>query len=191
MRVVVTGSQRWPVQGVADALRPAFEVATALPAAAVRTAGDVLVVVDASAREAADIVLQAAPTLPILWLVDGASPALPARNAPQGLLGLNADAPRLVAAIHAVAAGLHVFDDPAALPGSGAASAELSEPLTQRELQVFELMAKGLANREIGLALGVSSHTAKFHVAQILAKTGAATRTEAVRQGLRLGLIGL
>jgi DNA-binding NarL/FixJ family response regulator len=56
---------------------------------------------------------------------------------------------------------------------------------------VFELLAKGLANRDIALALGISSHTAKFHVAQILEKTGAATRTEAVRQGLRLGWIGL
>ena len=67
----------------------------------------------------------------------------------------------------------------------------LREPLTARELEVYELMAKGLGNRDIGAALGISAHTAKFHVAQILEKTGSATRTEAVRQGLRWGLIGL
>ena len=55
----------------------------------------------------------------------------------------------------------------------------------------FELLAKGLGNRDIATALGITHHTAKFHVAQILEKTGSATRTEAVRQGFRLGLIGL
>jgi DNA-binding CsgD family transcriptional regulator len=65
------------------------------------------------------------------------------------------------------------------------------EPLTPRELEVFELMAKGLSNREIGGVLGISAHTAKYHVAQILAKVGAATRAEAVHAGLRFGLIGL
>jgi DNA-binding CsgD family transcriptional regulator len=39
--------------------------------------------------------------------------------------------------------------------------------------------------------LGISAHTAKYHVAQILAKVGAATRAEAVREGLRHGWIGL
>jgi DNA-binding NarL/FixJ family response regulator len=87
-----------------------------------------------------------------------------------------------------------------AAPGVGAAgparrllrpAEDLQDPLTPRELEVFELMAKGLGNRDIALALGISSHTAKFHVAQILDKTGSATRTEAVRQGLQAGWIGL
>lgn len=65
------------------------------------------------------------------------------------------------------------------------------EPLTPRELEVFELLAKGLSNRDIGGVLGISAHTAKYHVAQILAKVGAATRAEAVHAGLRCGLIGL
>jgi len=74
---------------------------------------------------------------------------------------------------------------------AAATTQELREPLTARELEVFELLAKGLGNRDIASALGISRHTAKFHVAQILEKTGAATRTEAVRQGLRMGLVGL
>lgn len=69
--------------------------------------------------------------------------------------------------------------------------AEATEPLTTRELEVYELIAKGLSNRDIASVLGISAHTAKFHVAQILAKVGAATRAEAVALGLRLGLIGL
>ena len=56
---------------------------------------------------------------------------------------------------------------------------------------MFELIAKGLGNREIATALGISRHTVKFHVGQILEKTGSASRLEAVRQGLRHGLVGL
>jgi DNA-binding NarL/FixJ family response regulator len=93
-------------------------------------------------------------------------------------------------------AGLQVVEgegdgQPAAVQVQVDNRAELPDPLTPRELEVFELLAKGLANREIASALGITPHTAKFHVAQILDKTGSATRTEAVRQGLRLGLIGL
>ena len=74
---------------------------------------------------------------------------------------------------------------------AGGAWVETTEPLTSREIEVYELLAKGLSNREIAGVLGISAHTAKFHVAQILAKVGAATRAEAVALGLRLGLIGL
>ena len=56
---------------------------------------------------------------------------------------------------------------------------------------MLELLGKGLTNAELGRALRISSHTAKYHVAQILAKMGAATRAEAVHAGLRAGLIGL
>jgi DNA-binding CsgD family transcriptional regulator len=65
------------------------------------------------------------------------------------------------------------------------------EPLTPREIEVYELIAKGLSNRDIAGVLGISAHTAKYHVGQILAKVGAATRAEAVSAGLRMGIIGL
>jgi DNA-binding NarL/FixJ family response regulator len=109
------------------------------------------------------------------------------------MLAAQSEDARVLAAVQALAAGLHVADAQAGLqaPRAGGAVDGAGEPLTPRELEVFELLAKGLANREIALALGISSHTAKFHVAQILEKTGAATRTEAVRQGLRMGWIGL
>ncbi|HZU22638.1 MAG TPA: response regulator transcription factor [Terriglobales bacterium] len=99
----------------------------------------------------------------------------------------------LLAAIEAAAAGLAAFTPEqlerllpsAADPGDG----DLSEPLTARESQVLELLAQGLANKEISAALHVSEHTVKFHVSSIIAKLGVAGRTEAVSRGVRDGLI--
>ncbi len=67
--------------------------------------------------------------------------------------------------------------------------AELVEPLTPRELQVLRLLADGRANKRIAQDLGISEHTAKFHVGRILDKLDAATRAEAVAIGLRDRLI--
>lgn len=63
------------------------------------------------------------------------------------------------------------------------------DTLTSRELEVLRLLAEGLGNKDIAGQLGMSDHTAKFHVAQILAKLGAASRTEAVSIAIRQGLI--
>jgi DNA-binding CsgD family transcriptional regulator len=94
-------------------------------------------------------------------------------------------APKLRAAVGAVLAGLSVRETPWPIDVTD------REPLTPREIEVFELLGKGLSNRDIAGVLGISAHTAKYHVAQILAKVGAATRAEAVREGLRHGWIGL
>lgn len=63
------------------------------------------------------------------------------------------------------------------------------EALTSREQQVLRMMADGFGNKEIAGRLGISHHTAKFHVAQILGKLGASSRAEAVGIGIRRGLI--
>jgi len=63
--------------------------------------------------------------------------------------------------------------------------------LTPRELEVLRLMAMGLGNKTIARELGISTHTAKFHVASLFAKLGARSRTEAVSLGLRQGLVPL
>lgn len=68
---------------------------------------------------------------------------------------------------------------------------ELVEALTARELDVLELLAEGLPNKVIGERLGISDQTVKFHVASITGKLGAANRTDAVRLGVRRGLIAL
>ena len=63
--------------------------------------------------------------------------------------------------------------------------------LTPREVQVLGLLAEGLANKEIAYQLGFSTHTAKFHVESLLKKLQAANRAEAVREGIKRGLIGV
>jgi DNA-binding NarL/FixJ family response regulator len=65
------------------------------------------------------------------------------------------------------------------------------EPLTLRERDVLELLAEGLPNKAIAGRLGISDQTVKFHVAAIYGKLGASNRTEAVRRGVRRGLITL
>jgi DNA-binding NarL/FixJ family response regulator len=64
-------------------------------------------------------------------------------------------------------------------------------PLTTRELEVLAAMADGASNKAIARQLGISFHTAKFHVAAILAKLNADSRTEAVTRAAQLGLVML
>jgi DNA-binding NarL/FixJ family response regulator len=195
MRIAITGTRKWALQGIAQALQQAGGGALdvrVLPMQELRDAdADVVVVVQPDAALAERIASQLPADVAILWLGDAASQTGAAR--PTGRLAADADDTRLLAAVQALAAGLHVTDDERRFAPAAASAGDsvLSEPLTPRELEVLELMAKGLGNRDIAQALGISSHTAKFHVAQILEKAGAATRTEAVRQALRLGLIGL
>jgi two-component system, NarL family, response regulator YdfI len=102
---------------------------------------------------------------------------------------------QLVVALEAAAAGLIVMHPaevdamfPAAVPGSRP-FVELTEPLTPRESEVLQMLASGLANKEIAARLAISDHTVKFHVASILGKLGAGSRTEAVSLGIRRGLV--
>ena len=67
----------------------------------------------------------------------------------------------------------------------------LVERLTERESEVLQLLADGLANKQIGVALNISEHTVKFHVSSIYAKLGVTNRAEAVRVGLQQGFISL
>ncbi|HEY7199072.1 MAG TPA: response regulator transcription factor, partial [Candidatus Dormibacteraeota bacterium] len=63
------------------------------------------------------------------------------------------------------------------------------EGLTEREGEVLRLLARGLANKEIGRDLGISEDTVKTHVSRILAKLGAQSRTQAVLHAMRAGLV--
>jgi DNA-binding CsgD family transcriptional regulator len=63
------------------------------------------------------------------------------------------------------------------------------EPLTEREKQVLALVAHGASNKAIARDLGISVHTAKFHVASLLAKLGARNRSDAVAIGIRRGVV--
>lgn len=65
------------------------------------------------------------------------------------------------------------------------------ERLTPREIDVLGELARGVPNKTIASRLHISEHTVKFHIASIFAKLSVASRTEAVTQGVRLGLIML
>jgi DNA-binding CsgD family transcriptional regulator len=76
-------------------------------------------------------------------------------------------------------------------PDASVEASDADPGTTPRELEVLGLLAEGLANKEIAGRLGFSIHTAKFHVESLLRKLGAANRAEAVKEGIRLGLIGV
>ncbi len=104
------------------------------------------------------------------------------------------DGPEIVAAIQVAAAGMVVLDPAGAenlLHSSAVAAAAgpLAEELTARELEVLRLVAAGLGNKQIASRLEISEHTVKFHIASIMSKLGAGSRTEAVTVGIRHGLI--
>jgi DNA-binding NarL/FixJ family response regulator len=73
--------------------------------------------------------------------------------------------------------------------GASAGAPVPYETLTPRESQVLRMLSEGLGNKEIAGQLGISDHTAKFHVAYILGKLQPQTRTEAVTIGIRCGLV--
>ena len=103
---------------------------------------------------------------------------------------------QLRAALEAVAAGLVVVPSEELrtfLPATANSPQveELLEPLTRREQEVLQMLAAGLANKEIAAKLAISDHTVKFHVASILGKLGVSTRTDAVTAGIRRGLVML
>jgi DNA-binding CsgD family transcriptional regulator len=77
------------------------------------------------------------------------------------------------------------------LSSGASASAEDDVPLTPRELEVLTLLAEGLSNKAIARRLGISVHTAKFHVGALMDKLDAVGRTDAVAHAVRRGVIHL
>jgi len=69
------------------------------------------------------------------------------------------------------------------------ANDNLVEPLTGREIEILQLLALGLTNKQIATRLRISAHTVKFHVSTIFSKMGTTNRVETVNQGLKKGLI--
>jgi DNA-binding NarL/FixJ family response regulator len=157
---------------------------------------DVLVVAgDDRLEEAARAVAEEGTQAILLLSEDDRSVPLLREVAPRGWGVISPDAPpeELSAAIIAVTQGLVVL--PRSLTGwllrGQEAVEEPAEPLTAREREVLGLLGRGLSNKMIARDLRISEHTVKFHVSSIYAKLGAASRTEAVGLGARLGLISL
>jgi DNA-binding NarL/FixJ family response regulator len=121
-------------------------------------------------------------------LLAGAAALLPVETDADGLrLALDALAHGLSLVPSALRASLACGDQICASPAETAPA----ETLTPRELEVLAALADGASNKAIARRLGISFHTVKFHVAAILEKLDADSRTEAVAEGARRGLVML
>ena len=132
-----------------------------------------------------------APSAATLLLSDDQLNVQEMRRLPRvwGILPTDSSAEELTAAIHALAQGL-IVGTPTLLFESEGEPLERG-PLSEREAEVLGLLSKGLANKQIAVALTISEHTVKFHVSSIYQKLNVTNRTEAVREGLRGGWIAL
>lgn len=112
-----------------------------------------------------------------------------------GLLSPESSQAELVAAVEAINEGLVVTNPiwlqhlSASQTSSNGENMSLVEALTGRELEILQLLALGLTNKQIAVRLGISAHTVKFHVSSIFGKMGTTNRTETVKLGLKMGLI--
>jgi DNA-binding CsgD family transcriptional regulator len=134
--------------------------------------------------------------VPIIVLEDSADPLEILKAGARGVLPRSSTLSDLLLAIDAVARGFAILPRDVQWPDStrDLISNKPSPPqrdpmLTARELEVLRLMAEGASNKLIARRLGISFHTAKFHVASIAAKLYATGRTDAVAQAVRLGFI--
>lgn len=147
------------------------------------------------------------PQQAFLFLINppASLPSWSLNERPHGWINLNATPAEIRAAVHALQAGLLVIDPlfitqlnspklQSTFRRPGYTSPDDSqlpaiEPLTPRENEVLESLAQGLANKEIAIRLTISEHTVKYHISSIYSKFGVNNRTEAVRQGIRSGII--
>ena len=103
-----------------------------------------------------------------------------------GALEKNSSRTEIIDAIRGVASGLQVMSEEIR---NTIRSISTIPELSQRKVEILNLVAKGLSNREIAEIVGVTSETVKDHVAKILKAIGASTRAEAVSMAINLGLI--
>jgi len=134
--------------------------------------------------------------VPVVALVeddeDGVLEAL--QSGARAALPRTASAGEIRAALLAAASGLSALPYSALAPllsppGSRPQGDRDEEILTVRELEVLAALADGAPNKVIARRFGISVHTVKFHVASILAKLDAESRTEAVAKAARMGLV--
>ena len=135
------------------------------------------------------------PVVAVVGDVSQVGPALAAGA--RGVVLRDQVGPGIHAALAAVRSGLTVMDtalasslvpsQPVRVEGAPKGRGDL----TEREKQVVQLLSEGLSNKLIADRLGISDHTAKFHVNGVMMKLGSSTRTEAVVEAMRRGLVRL
>lgn len=117
----------------------------------------------------------------------------------KGILPQDSEESEIIAAIEAVASGLVVLH-PEIVDNLGLhketnlqkkSDLDSIQTLTPREIEILQMLTRGLSNKAIAQQLHISDHTVKFHVSSIFQKLNVSTRTEAVAVGVRLGLIML
>ena len=152
---------------------------------------DVVITTSAFFASYSDDEVEALPSAAILFLRDEPFniKLIASSSRVWGILPLETSADELCAAIHALSQGLIVGTHQLLFTSEEETLARGT--LTDREAEVLALLAKGLANKQIAVVLGISEHTVKFHVSSIYSKLNATNRTQAVREGLRNGWIVL
>lgn len=180
-----------------EALEPGDMSGADLGSALLQARAGVVVVIDLDEdqRETASRIAEVGAG--VVLLTDNAEGAWVAQLLASGarsVLRRDCSGRQLAAAVQAVAAGLTALEPEMAqaLLRSPLDTIELEpgeEELTPRETEVLRMMTAGLSNREIASALGISEHTVKFHITSIFGKLGTSSRTEAVTEGIRRGLV--
>jgi len=137
--------------------------------------------------------------IPVVVLIDDPEPGWAAsalRAGVRAIIPRESPGEEILAATHAAVNGLVLVEAGTAQElakyapsGNREDAFERLEELSPREVEVLRWMAEGLGNKEIADRLGISDHTVKFHISSILAKLGVGSRTEAVTQGIRMGLV--
>ncbi|MCA1688602.1 MAG: response regulator transcription factor [Actinobacteria bacterium] len=191
LRSMLAGVEGTDVRVVGEAASPAAPDPTALSEA------DVVLLADEELLEEAAIAVAEDGTQALVLISDDAHAvgrlrALPLKG--WGVVPPDAPPEELAAAASAAAQGLIVLPRSLTerlLQEPASPVEELSEPLTPREREVLEQLARGLPNRLIASELHISEHTVKFHISSLYAKLEVNNRAEAVSQGARHGLISL
>ncbi|RRI03131.1 LuxR family transcriptional regulator [Mesorhizobium tamadayense] len=178
---------------LADALAASDDLLPILAGSSMGQTADVALVDEAALESRA-----VSPATPCVLFSRRAGHERPAGNV-FATLPASADSLLIAAALRLAASGYRISRAaPSEVAAHGDFHGDLSEDettdepraaLSQREAEVLALLAEGAPNKVIARRLNISVHTAKFHVAAILVKLGAANRTDAIAIAMRQGLV--